>query len=372
MYWDNAATTKPKQEVIDAMMPYFTEKWYNPSSVYEVAREVRRNVEHAREIVASSINAEPEEIYFTSGGSEANNWILEHYGYLPMRRSTIEHSSIAEMTSWVGEIPVDETGKIDVEEFKKQVANDWFSNVTSIQLANNEIGTIQDVKTLVALAHENNVKIHTDAVQAYGKIPIDVKDLDVDFLSASGHKIGAPKGIGFAYVKSGLEENMTPFIAGTQERGFRGGTENVPYIIGLATAVELMQNGLDTRQDYYKEFYNYLAEKVASFATLNGHPTDRLYNIVSLTINEAIDGQQLLGLLHDQGHYVSAGSACNAYSNEPSHVLKAIGLSDEAATRTIRISFGDDVNKNDIDELVNVIRQNVEILKMMSNIGEEE
>lgn len=361
MYWDSAATTKPKQEVIDAMMPYFTEKWYNPSAAYEVAREVRRDVENARKIVASSINADPDEIFFTSGGSESNNWALSSYGWAPPLTSSIEHHSINEFEKCGWKVQVDRTGKIDLKNYEAHL-NCGIKQPVSIQMANNEIGTIQDIKTLAEMAHDHGMIFHTDAVQAYGKIPIDVKELGVDLLSASGHKIGAPKGIGFLYIKKGIE--VSPWIIGSQEKGLRGGTENVPYIMGLAKAAEL----INVDQWAAEMFYEYLEDHCRDFAIMNGHPYDRLFNIASLTIKEDIDGQQLLGLLHDQGHYVSAGSACNAYSNEPSHVLKAIGLSDDEATRTIRISFGEDTNKEAIEELINAIRQNVEILKMMRGL----
>lgn len=362
MYWDNAATTPVKLEVLDAMLPYFTDKWYNPSSIYEPARDVRRDIENARKIIADSINADPDEIYFTSGGSEANNWAIMCCGWHPPIISTIEHHSLMKAADYYKPIEVDYCGKIVLTDFKQSIHTVPRTEPISVQLANNEIGTIQDIKTLTAIAHETGILFHTDAVQAYGKIPINVKDLGVDMLSASGHKIGAPKGIGFLYIKKGTE--IQPWIEGTQERGLRGGTENVPYIMGLAKAVELINYD---EQRIYKEIYDYAITSCYDFAKVNGHPSDRLYNILSLTIKPSINGRQLMGLLYEAKQYVSAGSACNSYSNEPSHVLKAIGLTDDEATRTIRISLFEGVTKADIDKLFHDIRTSIEVLKVLGD-----
>ncbi len=365
MYWDTAATTPVKPEVLKAMMPYFTDKWYNPSAIYEPAREIRRDVERAREIIAKSINAKPEEIFFTSGGSEGNSWVVSNDYDVMVATSCLEHHSIdVGVRDSSKTLYNDQFGVISYASWLDDVYLD--SAIIAVIMANNEIGTVQDIKTLVKYAHDRQIFFHTDAVQAYGKIPIDVKELGVDSLSVSGHKIGAPKGIGFIYIKEDSQEYLSPLIYGSQERNMRGGTENVPYIMGLAKAVELIDY---SKQNYFKEVYEYAVEHCQDFATVNGHPTQRLYNILSLTIKEPIDGQQLIGLLHDQGEYVSAGSACNSYNSEPSHVLKAIGLSDEEAARTIRISFPDEVDKGDINRLFDNIRQNINILKMMSSMN---
>ena len=360
MYWDSAATTPVKLEVLDAMLPYFTDKFFNPSSIYEPAREVRRDIEKARAIVAESINADPEEIYFTSGGSEANNWAIMCCGWHPPIISTIEHHSLMKAAQYYSPIEVDPYGRIVITDFEQKVHEIPKTEPVSIQMVNNEIGTIQDIKRLVEIAHEKKLLFHTDAVQAYGKIPIDVKKLDVDMLSASGHKIGAPKGIGFLYVKKGVK--IQPWIEGSQERGLRGGTENVPYIMGLAKAVELIDYN---EQIKFQELYDYAVNQALAFANINGYSLKRIYNILSLTIKAKIDGKQLIGLLHDRGQYVSAGSACNSYSNEPSHVLKAIGLTDSEATRTIRISFFEGMTKEDIDTLFKDIRECIETLKLL-------
>lgn len=357
MYWDYAATTPVKPEVLVAMMPYFIDKWYNPSAAYEPAREIRRDVEKARDIVAKSINADPEEIYFTSGGSESNSWIIKYVNqdlYWRLLTSQLEHSSINKAECQVYYLLNDAYGRIHIDPTIIYTE----TPIISVGYANNEIGTLQDIKSIADEAHKNHMRLHTDAVQAYGKIPIDVKALGIDLMSVSGHKIGAPKGIGFLYINK--ECKINPMIYGSQNFGKRGGTENVPYIMGLAEAVELIDYSV---QDILKPIYEYATEQALSFAKVNGHPTQRLYNILSLTINEPIDGKALIGLLHEQGEYVSAGSACNAGSSEPSHVLKAIGLSDDEAQRTIRISFDETVTRLDIDLLFKHIKENIELLK---------
>lgn len=358
MYWDSAATTPVKPEVLKAMMPYFVDKWYNPSAIYEPAKQVRRDIEKARKIIADSINADPEEIFFTSGASESNSWILNNFNHI--KTTNTEHHSIDVLYgNSEDNLKVDSYGVI--QDFNIQPNSAFEAALVTVHLANNEIGTIQPIKELV----EKNPRFyfHVDATQAYGKIPIDVEDLGIDFLSASGHKIGAPKGIGFLYARKTAQNYLEPMIYGSQEFGKRGGTENVPYIIALAEAV----NAIDyLKQERFKQFYEYAVKQSADWATPNGHPTNRLYNIISLTIKQPINGQALIALLHDQEEYVSAGSACTAYDNKPSHVLRAIGLSEEEATRTLRISFPDDVTKKDIDQLFKKIQQNIEILKLLS------
>jgi cysteine desulfurase len=363
MYWDYTATTKPKDAVITAMMPYLQRQWLNPSSIYESAKEVKREIEKVREKVARFINADPDEIYFTSGGSESNSWVFN--GFYKMCEwgqictTKIEHHSIQDAIKWLNKCyyefePVDKLGRVR----PVFLPNDDF---ISIQMANNEIGTVQDIKKLVQEARAENPKVlfHTDAVQAFGKIPIDVKDLDVDYLSASGHKIGTPKGIGFLYMRRGKE--LAPMIYGTQERGYRGGTENVPYIIGLGRAVDI----IDYNNDKLKSTYEYAHTKLQNIASFNGDPQNRLWGIMSATIKANIDGDMLLNMLHERGQMVSAGSACNAYNAEPSQVLKAIGLTDEEAKKTIRISFSESINTDEIDWLVKDINECIDFLKMM-------
>lgn len=361
MYWDSAATTEINKDVRLAMLPYIYVRWENPSAIYEPAMRIRRDIEEAREKVAAFINADPDEIYFTSGGSESNSWVFNGYyrdhEWGQIATTKIEHHSIQSAVTYLNKfyyefMPVDEQGHVkDVF-----LPND---DLVSIQMANNEIGTIQDIAGLVqrARAENPNVLFHTDAVQAFGKIPIDVKALDVDYLSASGHKIGTPKGVGILYMKKGKE--LPPMIYGSQERGYRGGTENVPYIIGLGKATELIDF---SKRDKLKELYLYAESKLEPIANFNGDPENRLWNIMSITIKKPIDGNWLIGMLHEKEQYVSAGSACNAHNPEPSETLLAIGLSEEEARRTIRISFPDNATKEDVDILVNDIKESVDFL----------
>lgn len=357
MYFDSAATTKVKDEVLQAMLPYFTEKFYNPSSLYLKARKVKKDIEEARANIADFINAEPDEIYFTSGASESNSWVLQ--GFLLSRSmpdivvSDIEHKSIIEFidnSDFPNIYIIDNTkaktkeGKITNLFFDSFVALKTADVLCSIQTANNEIGTIQDIKTLCDIAHKRGYLLHTDATQAFGQIPIDVKKLGVDFLSASGHKIGAPKGIGILYIKKGTK--ISPLIYGTQQNGLRGGTENVPYIIGLSKAVSLKREKLKPE---YIAFKNRCRDEiidrlVSEFGCkLNGTTgSSRLPNNINITFPQNITGESLVYMLDTDGIIVSSGSACNSYSNKHSHVLKAIGLSDSEAMRTIRITLPDE------------------------------
>jgi len=363
MYWDYAATTPVKPEVVEAMMPYLKENWYNPSAAYEPAMQVRRDVEAARARIAQEINADPDEIYFTSSGSEANSWVLQSFGSRNIViTSTIEHHSIEQYKNqkYLTKVPVDDCGLLDLDLLHQSVQQPLGVGIlASVQMANNEIGAIQNYETIASIVHINNGFFHTDAVQAFGKIPVDVKKMGIDMLSASGHKIGAPKGIGFLYVRRGIP--FSPMILGSQELGMRGGTENVPYIIGMAKAVDLIDY---TVQERLKEKYEYMVGKALKFATMNKAPAGhQLYNILSMTIDAEVDGNMLLGMLHDRGQFVSAGSACMAHNPEPSHVLKAIGLTDEEASRTLRISLSDNVTYEDIDKLLADIQDCIEFLK---------
>ena len=358
MYWDYAATTPVKPEVFEAMKPYLTDKWYNPSTIYEPGMQVRRDIEAAREIVAKSINADPEEIYFTSGGSEANSWVLNMYGINSgwVLTSNIEHPSIAHSGKNLELSKVNNKGVLIPNWVVDEMED---VGLVSVQMANNELGTIQPVSMISRLSHANHWSFHTDAVQAYGKIPIDVKEMKIDMLSASGHKIGGPKGIGFLYVNKRVLP--VPMIYGSQETHMRGGTENVAGIMGLAKAVELIDY---SEQDKCRELFKRAYDLARDVGKVNGQEMyGRLYNIINITIDAPIDGNMLLGMLHDKGQYVSAGSACQAYSPEPSHVLKAIGLSDEEAMRSIRISFSGNERLEDVDRLFEDIKECIQFLK---------
>ena len=377
IYLDNAATTKPKKEVIDAMVPYLTEKWHNPSSLYNPATKIKKDIEGAREIVSNFIGANSDEIYFCSSGSEANCWTItgfcHNHNLLNEKpviiTSTIEHKSILEcvknMIADVYYIDVDEYGFIKTDELAKLLTNRclWGKSVlVSIQLANNEIGTIQKIKNISEMLNQCGGWLHVDAVQAFGRIPIDVNELGIDMLSASGHKIGCPKGIGFLYKRNNV--NISPLIYGSQMNGMRGGTENVPYIIGLAKAVELCNlsnneiNEMNFKRNYFAGCLGYKFG-----CKLNGHASQRLPNNINVTFPQNINGESLLYMLDISNIQISTGSACNSKSVEPSHVLKAIGLTNEESMRTIRISISNETTYEEIDYVINEIDNAIKIIE---------
>lgn len=377
IYLDSSATTKPKQEVIDAMMPYFTEKFYNPSSLYGGSSKVKKDIENARKIIGDFINAKSNEIYFTSGGSESNCWAIQGFvnywnrkGVTPVIiTSTIEHKSILDcvdnMNVDVHYIGVNKFGVVDYDALDNVldfVSKDGNKVLVSIQWVNNEIGTFQIIKSIAKLAHEYGAVFHTDAVQAFGKLPIDVEEFDIDILSASGHKIGCPKGIGILYKKNGI--NIDPLIYGSQMDGLRGGTENVAYIMGMAKAVEIMGKIDYSSLDYIDELAEKLMMSLKELGCkFNGGYINAVPNIISVTFPQNITGEALLYMLDMCGIMVATGSACNSHSNEPSHVLKAIGLTDEEAARTIRISLSDDIDYDkDIDKVIHEINKQIKLL----------
>ena len=369
MYLDNAATTKPKQEVIDAMMPYFTERWYNPSSLYSPATMVRLDVEEARAKIAKFINAYPDEIIFTSCGSESNALAIKGSGVTWLFTTPIEHKSIQALNlgdqTKVTYISVDNKGKVIEKELCNciKTASDCFDSEVCIfaQIhANNEVGTVNSVQKRSFFDNKNHILLHVDATQSFGKIPIDVKALGVDTLAASGHKIGCPKGIGILYVRRGVKLN--PLIAGSQNNGLRGGTENVPYIMGLAKAVELCDVNHNEKM---RDLFNYMVEQIQirQLGKINGDLEDRLFDIVSLTLNENVHGEALVYWLSRKGYYISAGSACNAGSGQASAVLRAIGLSEDEALRTIRITLFDGMTKTDVNEFLDELQKSIHQLK---------
>lgn len=374
MYLDNTATTKPRQEVIDAMMPYFTEKWYNPSSLYTPAHLVKMDVIAAREKIARFINAEPDEIIFTSGASESNALALRGSGADWLVISDMEHKSInafyydSEQLGYFKEVvqmPVDRYGRVSEHDLKiaiKELREEEAKNgnpdckfIYSEYLCNNEIGTINRIKSFT-----DGTLYHVDATQAFGKIPIDVKQMNVDFLSASGHKIGCPKGIGILYVKRGTKVN--PLILGSQMDGLRGGTENVPYIIGMAKAVECCN--LNHNIDMVVKFWHFVSQVIKrKIGKINGSLHERMNDIISLTISENVHGEALVYWLSRKGFYISAGSACNAGSGEPSKALRAIGLSEDEALRTIRVTLFEEMTNEDIDSFLDALQEGIEALK---------
>ena len=377
IYLDNAATTKPKQEVVEAMMPYFIEQWYNPSSLYGSASKIKEDIERARKIVSNFIKATGDEIYFTSSGSESNCWAISgfcHYwNVLKVRpviiTSTIEHKSILEcvknMIADVYYVDVDKNGLIKLDtllELLNDISLCGLPLLCSFQLANNEIGTIQDIKKISNIIRQHGGLLHVDAVQAFGQISIDVDEMGIDMLSVSGHKIGCPKGIGFLYIRKGIE--VSPMIYGSQMDGKRGGTENVPYIVGLSKALEFCDvsdkkvKEMCDKRDY---FIDCLVTKFG--CKLNGHPTERLPNNINVTFSQNITGESLLYMLDMSGVAISTGSACNSREISPSHVLKAINLSNEDAIKTIRITISDNITYADIDNVIEEIDKSIKLIE---------
>ena len=381
IYLDEAATTQPSPEVISAMMPYLTEKWYNPSSLYSNASDITNDVAKASKTVADFISAESEEIYFTSGGSESNCWAIQ--GFVTHRlaieelpciiTTNIEHHSIEECAAMMNMLPclvwyvgTDEYGNVDIEELKealKCMTKETKPNnvLVSIGMANNEIGTIQDIKKLSSLIHSYGAIFHTDAVQAFGHIPIDVEDMGIDMLSASGHKIAAPKGIGILYKREGIEIN--PLVYGSQMNGMRGGTENVPYIIGMAKAVELVERY--TKPDMCEkiaEIRDCLIDKLENIGCkLNGARENRLPNNVNVVLPNSINGESMLYCMDMCGINISTGSACNSKSIDPSPVLSAIGAGDDAYN-SIRITLPIGITKEEIDDVVSEMEKQIKVL----------
>lgn len=380
VYLDSAATTRVKQEIVEAMMPYLTEQYYNPSSLYSPATKIKEDIERARKIVGNFIKANGDEIYFTSSGSESNCWAISgfcHYwNSLNVRpviiTSTIEHKSIMEcvkhMIADVYYVDVNEYGliKLDVlSELLNSVSLWGLPLLCSFQLSNSEIGSVQDIKRISNIVWKHNGLLHVDAVQAFGQIPINVNEMGIDMLSVSGHKIGCPKGIGFLYIKKGTV--ISPMIYGSQMDAMRGGTENVPYIIGMAKAVELCENSsleniklleLSDKQSYF------MKRLIKDFGCkINGSITNRLINNISVTFPQNISGESLLYLLDMSNIFISTGSACNSKSITPSYVLKAIGLTDDEAMRTIRISLSDDITYEDIDYVIAEINKSLKLIE---------
>lgn len=375
MYLDSAATTKPRPEVIEAMMPYLTSMWQNPSSLYSSSVTIKNAIEDARKTIAKFINADSDEIIFTSGGSESNCTAIQGFisychsiGRTPtIITSTIEHKSILLCVETVAEnihfVGVDSEGFIKIEnlwEILKSIPKDNLILV-SIQFANNEIGTIQHIKEIAKMVHSFGGVFHTDAVQAFGHEPIDVKELGIDMLSASGHKVNAVKGIGILYKNKSVKIN--PIIYGTQENKMRGGTENVAYIIGFAKAVELLKDNIDKNNKKIISNRNYLLSKLQSIGcALNGAYNQRLSNNINVTFPQKITGEALIYMMDSAGFQISAGSACNSHSQSISHVLDAIGLSEEDALRTVRITLPDNIDTKDLDLIVSEFKKAVKIL----------
>lgn len=374
-YFDNSATTRVKKEVLDEMLPYFTEKFGNPSSLYSIGRSSKKSIEEARRKVANLINCEPNEIYFTGCGSESDNTIIKGIAYANAKRgrhiitSKIEHPAILHTCQALEKqgfevtyLNVDKNGLIDIQELRNSIRNDTI--LISIMFANNEIGTIEPIEMISKIAKMYNIVFHTDAVQACGNVPIDVKKMGIDSLSLSGHKIYAPKGIGALYVKNGIK--FEKFMdGGHQEKNMRAGTENVPGIVGLGKACELARLNLKEHMGHLSELRNYfisqIEEKVEN-VVLNGSREYRLPGNANFSF-KGVDGEALLLNLDAKGICASAGSACTSGSAKPSHVLTSIGLEDELAHSSLRITFGEDNTKEDVDYLIENICEIVDRLR---------
>lgn len=378
IYLDNAATTQVKEEVFQEMLPYFRINFSNPSAVYSFAQEGKKAVEKARGQAAGLIGAKQDEIYFTAGGSESDNWALKATAeaYRPKGRhiitSKIEHHAILHTCEYLEKkgyeityLDVDEDGKIKLEELKSAIRKDTI--LISIMAANNEIGTIEPLEAIGKIAHENGILFHTDAVQAYGHIPIDVDKMHIDMLSASGHKLGGPKGVGLLYIRTGVK--IGSFIhGGAQERSRRAGTHNTPGIVGIGKAAELAGRNIEEVSRYEIKLRDHLIERVLKeipYSRLNGHRTDRLPGNANFCFR-FIEGESMLILLDQLGICASSGSACTSGSLDPSHVLLAIGLPHEIAHGSLRISLSEETTIEDIDFVVDELKKIVERLRSMS------
>ena len=383
VYLDNAATTSTKKEVVDAMYPFFTENFGNPSSVYDFAAKNKKAVNDSRQTIADALHADVRDIYFTAGGSESDNWALiataeayENKGK-HIITSKIEHHAILHTCDYLESrgfeityIDVDENGILKLDELKKAIRPDTI--LISVMFANNEIGTIQPIKEIGEIAKAHDILFHTDAVQAFGQIPINVDELHIDMLSASGHKLHGPKGIGFLYIRKGLK--LRSFIhGGAQERKRRAGTENVPGIVGLGKAVSIAVETMDERIKHETEVRDYMIEKIKKtipYCRLNGDRTKRLPNNVNFSF-QFVEGESLLIMLDMEGICASSGSACTSGSLDPSHVLLAIGLPHEIAHGSLRMTLSEETTIEDADYVIDKLQGIVAKLRSMSPLYED-
>ena len=383
IYLDHAATTAVHPDVLKEMLPYFTDKFGNPSSVYGFAANNKNKLTEARETIAGALGAKPEEIYFTAGGSESDNWALKctseaygvHGGHIITTK--IEHHAILHTCKYLQNrgydityLDVDENGLVDLNTLEAAIRPDTF--LITIMFANNEIGTIEPIKEIGEIAHRHGILFHTDAVQAFGQIPIHVDEMNIDMLSASGHKFNGPKGIGFLYIKKGLK--LKSFIhGGQQERGRRAGTENVPGIVGIAKACEIAMAEMEERMKKETELRDYLIERILKeipYTRLNGHSKKRLPNNVNISF-QFVEGESILIMLDMAGICASSGSACTSGSVDPSHVLLAIGLPHEIAHGSLRLTIGYENTKEEMDTVVDNLKRIITNLRNMSPLYED-
>ena len=383
VYLDHAATTPARPEVVEAMLPYFTEKFWNPSSVYSPAAENKQAIDQCRDLIGKTLGTEGKNIYFTAGGSESDNWALKAAAEAYETKgkhiitSKIEHHAILHTCDYLESrgfeityIDVDENGILKLDQLEEAIRPDTI--LISIMFANNEIGTIQPVKEIGEIARKHGVIFHTDAVQAYGQIPINVDEYGIDMLSASGHKLNGPKGIGFLYIRKGLK--LRSFIhGGAQERKRRAGTENVSGIIGLGKAVEIAFDTMEERTSKEREVRDYAIDRILAeipYCRLNGDRRKRLPNNINISF-QFIEGESLLIMLDMAGICASSGSACTSGSLDPSHVLLAIGLPHEIAHGSLRMTLGEETTKEDMDYVIDKLKDIVDKLRSMSPLYED-
>ena len=383
VYADNAATTRVSDEVLNSMLPYFTERYGNASSIYKLGRDAQRDIEIAREKVAKALNASPNEIFFTSCGSESDNWAIRGVcekraskGKKHIITSVFEHHAILHTCQYMEKhgydvtyLPISKDGFVNPEDVRNAIRED--TAIVSIMYANNEIGTIQPIKEIGAICREKKVIFHTDAVQAVGNVPIDVKEQNIDILSLSGHKIHAQKGIGAIYIKKGLALPNLIF-GGAQERNKRAGTENVPAIVGLGTAIEIATANIPEKAEKVTAMRNRLIDGILKLpkTRLNGSRENRLPGNCNISI-EGVEGESLLLKLDLNGICASSGSACTSGSLDPSHVLLALGLKHEVAHGSLRLSISNENTDEDIDYILEVVPKIVEQLRAMSPLWEK-
>lgn len=367
IYLDNAATTKISDVAIAAMEPYLNDMYGNPSGVYNMGRLARETVEEARESIAKAINCNAENIFFTSGGTESDNWVLDNAGHKGSHIITtqIEHHAILNKCAKLEQdgtnvtyMNVDENGKVSPWQIEKNIKEN--TSLISVMFANNEIGTIEPIEEIGKMAHGKNVWFHTDAVQAFGHIPIDVEALRIDMLSASSHKFHGPKGVGFLYIRNPKE--MSPLLyGGGQEKGKRPGTENVAGIAGMSAAVKDAVKNMDFRIKKEIKMRNYLINRILNeipYAKLNGHPSDRLPGNVNFTF-AGVDGTSLVVMMDNDGICISAGSACSSGSDKPSHVISAIGIPEEYAYGTVRLTLCSQNTMEEINYTIQRLKENI-------------
>ena len=384
IYLDNAATTKTAPEVLEAMLPYFSEYYGNPSSIYDFGQKSKEAVTRGRQQIADVLNAKKEEIYFTAGGSEADNWALkatfEAYKSKGNHIITtkIEHHAILHTCEYLEKergakityLDVDENGIVRLDELEKAITPETI--LISVMFANNEIGSIQPIKEIGAIAKEHGILFHTDAVQAFGQVPINVDELGIDMLSSSGHKLNGPKGIGFLYIRKGVK--IRSFVhGGAQERKRRAGTENVPGIVGYGVAADRAVRTMKERTDKEIQVRDHFIERILKeipYVKLNGDRTKRLPNNVNVSF-QFIEGESMLLMLDNYGICASSGSACTSGSLDPSHVLLAIGLPHEIAHGSLRMTLSEETTMEDADFVVDKLKEIVAYLRSMSPLYED-